>query len=351
MGHLSPSSLLLLAALAATGVSAHGHVNWLVADGVAYRGWDSPAFTYSPPAGPVVGWKVDVPDNGFVEPVNFGTNDIICHKNGVPAGGHATVPAGARIQLVWDTWPESHKGPVIDYLARCGGGDCETVDKTSLEFFKIGAAGLIDMSLPSGNWAADRLIANGFTWTLQIPPTLAPGNYVLRHEILALHSGGNPNGAQAYPQCFNIRVTGGGSLAPAGVKGTALYKADDPGVLFNLYTSPLVYQMPGPTLVAGLPSTVAQSTARPTATSSATPPGATGGNGGGSPSTTLRTTTVPAPATTTITSTRAATTSAGGGGATVPKYGQCGGQGWTGLTICAAGSTCQALNPFYSQCV
>ncbi|GKT40480.1 polysaccharide monooxygenase Cel61a [Colletotrichum spaethianum] len=347
MGNLNPSSLLL--ALVAT-VAAHGHVDWLVADGVAYRGWDSPAFTYSPPTGPVVGWKIDAPDNGFVEPVNFGTNDIICHKNGSPAGGHATVPAGAKIQLIWNTWPDSHKGPVIDYLAKCS-GDCETVDKTSLNFFKIDAGGVVDMSLQNGKWADDVLIANSFTWTVQIPPTLAPGNYVLRHEIIALHSGGNPNGAQAYPQCFNLQVTGGGSLAPAGVKGTALYKSNDPGILFNIYTSPIVYPMPGPTLVSGLPSTVAQSVAKPTATSSATPAGGNGGNGGSSPTTTLRTTTAPAPVTTTRPGTTTTTAASGGGGATVPKYGQCGGQGWTGSTTCVAGSTCQALNEFYSQCV
>ncbi|KAJ0312333.1 hypothetical protein COL5a_002013 [Colletotrichum fioriniae] len=341
MGNILPSSILL--ALAAT-VAAHGHVDWLVAGGVAYRGWDSPAFTYSPPTSPVVGWKIDAPDNGFVEPVNFGTGDIICHKNGSPAGGHATVAAGSNIQLIWNTWPESHKGPVIDYLAKCT-GDCESVDKTTLNFFKIDAGGLIDMSLTNGKWADDVLMANNFTWTVQIPATLAPGNYVLRHEIIALHSGGNVNGAQAYPQCFNLQVTGGGSLAPAGVKGTALYKSDDPGILFNLYTSPLVYPVPGPTLVSGLASTVAQSTARITATSSATP---AGGSGGSSP-TTLRTTTTAAGVTTTRAGTTT-TTAASGGTGTVPKYGQCGGQGWTGGTVCASGSTCTVLNQYYSQC-
>ncbi|KAF6823384.1 glycosyl hydrolase family 61 [Colletotrichum musicola] len=341
MGNLTPSSVLL--ALAAT-VAAHGHVDWLIADGVAYRGWDSPAFTYQPPSAPVVGWKIDAPDNGFVEPVNFGTPDIICHKAATPAGGHVTVTAGTKIALKWNTWPESHKGPVLDYLAKCS-GDCETVDKTSLNFFKITSGSLIDMSRQNGFWADDVLMDNDFTWTVQIPASLAPGNYVLRHEIIALHSGGQANGAQAYPQCFNIKVTGGGSLAPAGVKGTELYKATDPGVLFNLYTTPLVYPVPGPTLVAGLPSTVAQSKTTATATSSATLPG--GGTGSGP--TTLRTTTAPAPATTS----RAATTTApgGGSGGTVPKYGQCGGQTWTGPTACVAGSTCQKLNDFYSQCV
>ncbi|KAJ6513190.1 endoglucanase [Mycena sanguinolenta] len=37
--------------------------------------------------------------------------------------------------------------------------------------------------------------------------------------------------------------------------------------------------------------------------------------------------------------------------AQVPVWGQCGGQGWTGGTSCAAGSTCVVSNPYYSQCL
>ncbi|KAK3401517.1 cutinase-domain-containing protein [Sordaria brevicollis] len=33
------------------------------------------------------------------------------------------------------------------------------------------------------------------------------------------------------------------------------------------------------------------------------------------------------------------------------KWGQCGGQGWTGPTCCQSGSTCQASNQWYSQCL
>ncbi|KAI0682529.1 hypothetical protein C8T65DRAFT_624476 [Cerioporus squamosus] len=39
------------------------------------------------------------------------------------------------------------------------------------------------------------------------------------------------------------------------------------------------------------------------------------------------------------------------GGQPIAKYGQCGGQGWTGSTTCAAGTTCQKLNDYYSQCL
>jgi hypothetical protein len=38
-------------------------------------------------------------------------------------------------------------------------------------------------------------------------------------------------------------------------------------------------------------------------------------------------------------------------GPTIPKYGQCGGNGWTGGTTCAAGSTCVKQNDWFSQCL
>lgn len=38
-------------------------------------------------------------------------------------------------------------------------------------------------------------------------------------------------------------------------------------------------------------------------------------------------------------------------GVTVPKFGQCGGVGWTGGTTCTSGSTCQKLNDWYFQCL
>jgi hypothetical protein len=72
----------------------------------------------------------------------------------------------------------------------------------------------------------------------------------MRHEIIALHSAGNSNGAQNYPQCFNLQVTGGGSDKPAGTLGEALYKNTDPGILFDLYSTLTDYPIPGPALYA-----------------------------------------------------------------------------------------------------
>ncbi|KAF8601029.1 hypothetical protein BDV93DRAFT_608395 [Ceratobasidium sp. AG-I] len=65
-------------------------------------------------------------------------------------------------------------------------------------------------------------------------------------------------------------------------------------------------------------------------------------------STTTRTTTSTiAPVTTTTTSSAPASTATG----TVPKYGQCGGSGYTGPTTCVSGSTCTYSSQWYSQCV
>ncbi|KAJ8507876.1 hypothetical protein ONZ45_g9792 [Pleurotus djamor] len=38
-------------------------------------------------------------------------------------------------------------------------------------------------------------------------------------------------------------------------------------------------------------------------------------------------------------------------GTAVPKFGQCGGIGWTGSTVCVAGTVCTHANDFFSQCL
>ncbi|KAG6829832.1 Exoglucanase [Tephrocybe sp. NHM501043] len=56
-------------------------------------------------------------------------------------------------------------------------------------------------------------------------------------------------------------------------------------------------------------------------------------------------------ATTSTTVTPTTSSSAAASTATQTKYGQCGGIGWTGPTVCAAGSTCTYGNDYYSQCL
>ncbi|KAK0666961.1 family 62 putative glycoside hydrolase [Cercophora samala] len=57
----------------------------------------------------------------------------------------------------------------------------------------------------------------------------------------------------------------------------------------------------------------------------------------------------PGPTTTAQTTTPQPT--GGNGGATVPRWGQCGGQGYTGPTTCESPYTCTVSNQWYSQCL
>lgn len=200
---------------------------------------------YASPPPKVVGWSIPTDlDNGFVAPSAFNTADVICHKVATPGQASAAVKAGGSVSLEWTPWPDSHKGPITDYLANCN-GPCETVDKTTLKWFKIDEGGLVSGNNP-GTWATDAMIANNNTWTVTIPKDLQSGNYVLRHEIIALHAAGQADGAQDYLQCINLVITGTGSAAPAGVSFVGLYTPTDPGILFNLYGAYTSYTIPGP---------------------------------------------------------------------------------------------------------
>ncbi|KAF2097057.1 hypothetical protein NA57DRAFT_77310 [Rhizodiscina lignyota] len=243
--------------------AAHGYVQSIVVNGKSFPGFN-PSDIYQNPAPAVAGWTAGNQDNGFVAP--DGGDDVICHKNATPGQAYVTANAGDIVGFQWNTWPTSHHGPMLDYIASCD-GECTTADKTTLSFAKLDAVGLISGSNP-GTWGDDEMIANNFTWNLQLPTTLASGNYVIRHETIALHQAQQPDGAQLYPQCVNFKVTGTGDAVPSGVPGTQIYPdPSDPGLTFNLYTTFDSYTPPGPPVW-----------------SAAAPPAAQGAGGSAAPS-------------------------------------------------------------------
>lgn len=124
--------------------------------------------------------------------------------------------------------------------------DAKTAKAGDLKFFKIA-----ESAYDGTEWAATKLIKDNFSWSIKVPASLAPGQYVLRHEILALHSAGQANGAQSYPKCFNLEVTGSGTANPAGVTADTLYTPTDPGIVYNVYNGDHTkYPIPGPELFA-----------------------------------------------------------------------------------------------------
>ncbi|KAM0324799.1 hypothetical protein ACHAQA_007765 [Verticillium albo-atrum] len=228
--------------------SAHGILGEIVTDGVRHAAFQTDYIYRKQNGNPtpdLIAWSTESLDRGYIEPDNMDTLDINCHVNAEPGALTAQVAAGGKVDFFWPEWPHN-VSPVLTYIASCG-GDCSSVDKSALKWIKIDEAGY------DGQWAAEKLIANNFTWTTSVPSTLAPGNYVFRNEIINLHSGAEQNGAQLYPQCVNIEITGTGTDTPEGVPGVELYKADDAGILFDPYLKGMsFYPIPGPALyVAG----------------------------------------------------------------------------------------------------
>ncbi|CAK4032634.1 glycoside hydrolase family 61 [Lecanosticta acicola] len=234
-------------------VSAHGYISGVVSGGKYYEN-TSPEWVYQSAKADTPGWYAYDQDNGYVAPTEYSDNNITCHKGATVGGTPIPMAAGNKIDLQWTTWPDSHHGPVITYMAAVD-GEASSADKASLKWFKVAESGLVDGSASPGKWATDTLIANNNTANFTVPSSLKAGNYVVRNEIIALHSAGQKNGAQNYPQCINAKVTGSGTAAPTdGVLGTALYKSTDAGILVNIYQTLDSYKMPGPALWSGAAS-------------------------------------------------------------------------------------------------
>ncbi|KAJ3748787.1 glycoside hydrolase family 61 protein [Lentinula detonsa] len=163
----------------------------------------------------------------------------------------ATVAAGTQVTAYWNAWPHTI-GPVMVYMAACPSG-CSNADTSTLEFFKIDQAGLISGTLVTGLWGMGELVQNNNSWTSTIPASLAPGEYMIRHELLAIHTSDQP---QFYPECAQLIITGSGTSTPASsylVTFPGAYSASDPGVTIDIYANEneTNYTIPGPAVWSG----------------------------------------------------------------------------------------------------
>ncbi|KAK4122215.1 lytic polysaccharide monooxygenase [Parathielavia appendiculata] len=136
----------------------------------------------------------------------------------------------------------------MTYLAKCPNNDCKSFKGDSGNVWvKIDQLAYNPAASPA--WASYLLRDQGAKWKVTIPPSLAPGEYLLRHEILGLHVAGTRMGAQFYPSCTQIRVTQGGSTQlPSGIALPGAYNPDDPGILTHVWRinqGQITYKAPG----------------------------------------------------------------------------------------------------------
>ncbi|KAI4523027.1 hypothetical protein K525DRAFT_222481 [Schizophyllum commune Loenen D] len=233
-------------------------------------------------------------EQAYVLPGDFSDNSkMSCEgfgNSGAPTS--LTVAAGSSVTLQWSgstselTWvtpvPDGAQawvhgtGPIMDYLTSCN-GDCKDADVTNAGWTKIDEFGIDFSQTISDNlrnalaskpepyhpdgpglWAAAKMIQDGSKWTVNIPAGLAPGGYVLRHELYALHNpkkdGDGTSGPQGYIACVQLDVTGDGTTTlPEGTQAGQLYDPNGDFANFDLYQDGQIssFKVPGPAVWDG----------------------------------------------------------------------------------------------------
>ncbi|KAK4211232.1 putative glycoside hydrolase family 61 protein [Rhypophila decipiens] len=234
---------LLAPILAASAVSAHTIFSSLEVGGVNQG----------------IGNGVRVPSyNGPIE--NVDSSSMACNGSPnptTPTSKVITVQAGQTVNAIWrymlsttgsspnDIMDSSHKGPTIAYLKKVN--DATSDSGVGGGWFKIQQDGMDS----SGKWGTERVINGQGKHAIKIPECIAPGQYLLRAEMIALHGAGNYPGAQFYMECAQINVVGGtGSKTPSNtVSFPGAYKGSDPGVKISIYWPPVTnYVVPGPSV-------------------------------------------------------------------------------------------------------
>lgn len=246
---------LFLTTTTTTLVSAHGYLYTLTIDGKAYTGlFPKPNVSTGPPTPNSV-----IRQLGDVGPIRDAQSpDLNC---GIGASKSAELVAeanpGSTLQLMWHNGEDKNwdhlVGPLLTYMASCGSESCTQFDPIAAKakWFKIQQVG----RKTDGNreWVQSEFL-NGTPAVVRLPPTLAPGNYLLRHEIISLHNSSVLYGVNFYESCAQLRVGGSQTGKPKDNEYATFpgsYSNTDPGILdANTYDVNEQYPFPGPSLAA-----------------------------------------------------------------------------------------------------
>ncbi|KAF9448965.1 lytic polysaccharide monooxygenase [Macrolepiota fuliginosa MF-IS2] len=197
------------------------------------------------------------PSNNPVTDVN--SKDLTCNVNGLSGASVSTgtISAGTTITLEWhqhdqrtgeDPISAGHKGPVLVYVAKAP-STAVSFDGQGAVWTKVYQSGLLNPS--TQQWATDVVNTNGGKHSFTFPTSLPAGEYLIRAEIIALHTASTYPGAQFYVGCAQFKVTGGGSANPPKIALPGAYKSSDPGITINIYNNLQSYTPPGGAVWSG----------------------------------------------------------------------------------------------------
>jgi len=242
-------SLTLLACLVPF-VTAHGYLNRVVIDGKKFQGSDVPKLSNTPSIIRAV---------NSIDPVKGANNpDVNCGASAKKAVHVAEAKPGSKLEFHWESgedtnWPHN-TGSVLTYMASCGEQSCAQFDSTQAKWFKIHQEGIVSKKGESPVVWAQAAIMTGKPSTVTLPSNIAPGNYLVRHELIALQLADSQGGAEFYPACTQLKISGSGTGKPKDselVSFPGAYKDTDPGILdTNVFEPGHTYSFPGPAVAA-----------------------------------------------------------------------------------------------------
>ncbi|KAF2646468.1 endoglucanase IV precursor [Massarina eburnea CBS 473.64] len=231
-------------------VAAHGYVDNATINGEVYTFYQPYTDPYQ--STPISRISREIQGNGPITDVTY--TDLQCGgytdggvEGSKPASLHAEAAAGSDVTLRWTLWPESHVGPVVTYMAQCPDTGCnDYLPGTDAVWFKVKEEGRTGTS---DTWGDSPLMKAGNSVKYTIPQCLKAGYYLVRHEIIALHSAYSYPGAQFYPGCHQLKVTGSGSTTVSSnlVAFPGAYQGSDAGITYDSYTAQ-TYTVPGPSV-------------------------------------------------------------------------------------------------------
>ncbi|KAF2751570.1 lytic polysaccharide monooxygenase [Sporormia fimetaria CBS 119925] len=238
-----------------THVYAHGGaLNYTVGD-TWYAGYD-PFGPSNQDTAPYIVQRKWITNEPIFETTNA---SLACNFPGNPASASIPITAGSNITAIYYSWVHT-VGPMIAWMTSCNGA-CSTFDTTNAtnaSWFKIGEKGLQGGNILEGNWfqkTFSRWDGTPSLWTETIPESLKPGEYLIRHEIISLHSANRP---QFYPECAHLRVEGDGERYPDEkhlVKIPGVWSMDQPEINIDVYDPDTAmkteYKIPGPPVWSG----------------------------------------------------------------------------------------------------